>query len=461
MSKRVLSLGYTALAVQLQEAAAELSASDTATWLRDALAEKYRGSGTWAYYCTHFGDGQSGKVIYCGDDSAFRAPYTIEADGTSSKCTINFDAAEEVIPRTTYDLKSKDATESDVSRETAGLKLVETTDFSADDLSLQESIASGVEREIKIIKPGAGSTAWYTESALRGSGPRVFKAGTQMFINHATRAEESERPEGDWHKLVGALTTDAEYRENGTKGPGLYAKAKFVSDVAPAIIEKAAFSGLSIRANGRQALEAGRPVSKDGLPVLSEFTGCESIDIVTRAGAGGMILTESARTPNPTNEGATEMNEADIKRLIEAETQPLRERALRGDALVIGHRVLAEIALAPLAKTRVIESCLSAIPITEGKVDEKKFSDLVIAEAKRESAYLASIAGVSMVRGMGAPADPFAVAEDPEKLREAEARRKTLRDAERADEVALYQELGMSEAAARRTAAKFSGEVIQ
>ncbi|HXI42314.1 MAG TPA: hypothetical protein VNH83_20190, partial [Bryobacteraceae bacterium] len=189
---------------------------------------------------------------------------------------------------------STDATEAAVvPRGTSGtLKLVESLNWAESEaIELFESAGKAV-KEIKIIAPGEGSSAFYPAEVLKRDGPTVFGKGTQIYINHATKAEEAERPEGDWHKLVGALEGPAYWKESDKHGPGLYGMAGFAADMAPQIFTKAPWSGMSIRANGNAQVEAGRPVMKNGKPVLAEFTGCESIDIVTRAGAGGMILTE-------------------------------------------------------------------------------------------------------------------------------------------------------------------------
>lgn len=292
------------------------------------------------------------------------------------------------------------------------IKLSESFDW-ADEILLSESIASGVEREIRIIVPCKGSSAVYTESALKKSAP-AFKVGTQMFINHATPAEEAQRPEGDWRKLVGQLTSTAQWNESHKSGAGLYAKAKFASSMAPEILEKASMSGVSIRANGRAATEAGRTLMKDGLPVLDEITSVESIDIVTKAGAGGVILTESQRSA--ANEGDDNMSEDEKKRLLEAarivETQNARE---------VGRAALSDLSLLEAGKSRAIDNVITrGLPMAGGLLDTAKFTEAVKAEAKREGEYLASLMGGGRVVGMGAAqAVPIAESKKERKAREA------------------------------------------
>gem|GEM_PF-2354579 len=294
--------------------------------------------------------------------------------------------------------------------------------------------------EIKLIAPGAGSSAFYPKEVLQRDGPKVFKAGTHVYLNHQTAAEEAARPEGDVRNLAGVLTTNAAYQEAHAKGPGLYARMKVFQDHAQTVEEKAPHVGMSIRASG--IAESGK--TREGRPVLKELTSAESVDVVTRAGAGGMILSESARAANSQE---VEMTEADVKRLVEsavtAATSPLRERAVKGDAIVAANRVLAPLALNEAAKQFIIENVLrGSLPLKEGDLDEAKFGELVTAEAKRVGAVLGREIGV---RGMGV-AEPVVL--DP-KIREAQIQRE--KD-EEADSIRIFESLGMPSDAAKLAA---------
>jgi hypothetical protein len=274
----------------------------------------------------------------------------------------------------------------------SGIKLVEmTTRTDEAALDLIES-AAGAEMEIKLIAPGKGSSAFYTPEALKqAASDKVFDKGTQIYINHATRAEESERPEGDWHKLVGALKEPAYYLESHKQGPGLYSKAAFSPDMAPLIKSKAPYSGMSIRANGHAVMESGRPKLREGVPVLKKFTSAESVDIVTKAGAGGMILTESARSA----QGETPMTveeKALLSRLVEKE--------VRREAIELGARTLEGVALTESAKMYVIETVVDrGVPTEAGALDSKKFVEAINAETRR---FGGAIGAGPKVVGMGA-----------------------------------------------------------
>jgi hypothetical protein len=115
-------------------------------------------------------------------------------------------------------------------------------------------------------------------------GPRVFKAGTKVFMNHPSASETSDRPERDVHQLAGKLVSDAVFQENG-----LYADIQFYSHYAPIISEMAEDVGLSIHALGN-AVE-GEAEGRQG-PIIESLVEdpLTSVDVVTVAGAGGKFV---------------------------------------------------------------------------------------------------------------------------------------------------------------------------
>jgi hypothetical protein len=538
-----LNAGVLAFALQLQEAiAAELSAGDILSRLRDALADNFRGTSSWGYYIDHIGDGSAGDVIYTCDGDTFKAPYTIIETPGAATCSIAFDEAVDVIGRMVWEPEAEEADHYAAMEESlkkAGLcsslplyerfiSKKERDDASADDfagkgrsfpilkpedvtaaaksigragdknlgpsglkariiaiakrkgwakylpkawqsgdddkkseaaapaalpagsIALHESAAPAEEiivqeakadYRVKLIAPGKGSSAFYPAEVLKRDGPRVFKAGTHMYVNHPTAAEEAARPEGDWRKLAAVLTEDAVYDEAGPKGAGLYSRMKVFSDHCGAVEEKAPYTGVSIRAAG--IAEAGRV--RDGVPVLKELVSAESVDLVTRAGAGGMILTEAAKPAISTE--VPDMTQDEAKKLIESATAPLYQRLRIADAREIARETLGTVTLPEAARSRIIERVLSNIPTTEaGEIDRPKFNEVLVAEAKAEAAYLGSVLGDgSRVIGMGsAPAAPAAAA-DPVKVAEAD---KALND----QAVEIFESLGLPKAAAAAAA---------
>lgn len=538
----VLRSAYLLIAQRLQEAA-DVAHSDVRSQLNDAVSQAHKGTGTYASYVDHTGDGATGDCIYScygdGTSGMKKAPYEISKVGDKTTASLDTKNAVSVIPQMTY---AEQADEDDHYAQMME-RLVKDKIYTAGELPLFERFISKSERdgadeasfagkgksfpilkpsdvgaavhamgragsanygmaqlkaniiriakakgfgselpkawqgtqssesavvnvprgttgelklfesasaletinlteakadyEIKLIAPGKGSSAFYPAEVLKRDGPKVFKAGTHVYLNHQTAAEEAQRPEGDVRNLAGVLSSTAVYHENHAKGPGLYGRMKVFQDHAQLVEEKAAHVGMSIRASG--LAESGK--SHEGLPVLKELTGAESVDVVTRAGAGGMILTESARTQEVSGMDATELKalQESVKAANDANAK-LLERALKGDAREEAARILAGISLHEAAKSLVIENVLRDIPQKDGVLDTVKWTEAVNAEAKRVGAVVSAATGSGQVNGMGAgaPIVPVTETRKPEEIL--------------AHAVKTFQRMGLSEAAAKRAA---------
>lgn len=126
-----------------------------------------------------------------------------------------------------------------------------------------------------------GSSAYYPKDVLERDGARVFTAGLAMYLNHPTQTEQYDRPERAVQDLVGKLTSDAVYESDG-----LYADVEFYDSFVAQINEKHEDVGLSIRAHGMT-----EDAEMDGRfgPVLVALLAADSVDVVTKAGAGGKL----------------------------------------------------------------------------------------------------------------------------------------------------------------------------
>ena len=153
-----------------------------------------------------------------------------------------------------------------------------------------ESLGEGKYR-IRIIVPGQGSSGIYTAENLAESA-HLFKAGTEMFIDHPTESEEWERPERSIRDYAGVFLEDATVGEDGA----LYTVCKVFSGVNDIIRDKWEHIGVSINA------WCDQPIAETG--VVPVFAGVRSVDFVTAPGAGGAIinLLESKRNNNLTKE---------------------------------------------------------------------------------------------------------------------------------------------------------------
>jgi hypothetical protein len=133
-----------------------------------------------------------------------------------------------------------------------------------------------------------GSSGYYSNEVLEAAATaNVFAAGTQMYLDHPGMAEAFDRPSRSVRDLAGKLTTDAVFESDG-----LYADIEVYAHVAPIIESMAKDIGLSIRATAE--VEQGEAAGKRGT-IVREFDQAISVDFVTKAGAGGLLLVESAR----------------------------------------------------------------------------------------------------------------------------------------------------------------------
>lgn len=153
-----------------------------------------------------------------------------------------------------------------------------------ENLNLSAPSASGSKWRVKVIESGWGSSGYYGPEMLAEYGPKVFTAGTKVFMNHPSISEASDRPERDVRQLAGKLTSDAVFSENG-----LVADIEFYSFYAPMIKEMAGDVGLSIHALGEA--NVGEAEGRQG-PIIEALVAdpLTSVDVVTVAGAGGKFL---------------------------------------------------------------------------------------------------------------------------------------------------------------------------
>lgn len=155
-------------------------------------------------------------------------------------------------------------------------------------LEINESLGNvtaltGTRYKIRVIEADKlGSTAFYPADVIRRDGPKVFKKGTPMFIDHQTPDEKMLRPFGSVGSYVGELAEDA-YFEND----GLYAEVEVFEDAAPMIKARAAKIGVSVRAS--VSAEDG-VINGKRVPIAKEFLSARSVDFVMRPGAGGKIV---------------------------------------------------------------------------------------------------------------------------------------------------------------------------
>lgn len=178
--------------------------------------------------------------------------------------------------------------------------------------ALEGADLKGLRYKVRLIEGDRlGSTGYYPAETLLRDGPKIFKKGTPMFLNHQKPDDKALRPFGSIEEYAGELAEDAYY-----DGDGLYAEVEVFEHEAPRIKALKDRIGISIRAKGRSVLETINGVS---VPVFKELTEARSADFVMKAGAGGKIVSilESA-TDSETASEAEEESKDNMDEVLEA-----------------------------------------------------------------------------------------------------------------------------------------------
>jgi len=269
---------------------------------------------------------------------------------------------------------------------------------------------------IKVIQPGWGSSGYYGAEMLKRDGPKVFTSGTHCYWDHPSASQESDRPERSLRDLAGVLASDAEWKDNGIHGPGLYASAKVFEPYVSAAKELGPHIGMSIRASG--VASEGEADGESGL-IIEEITDAASVDFVTMPGAGGKVL-ELFESYRQTDVIERKAEMADIKELQEAneklalekeeltavneaaqaelevvkdELAANKEAAIISKATAFVEKLLTDSELPEQAQGRLKEKLVSARELTEeGELDEAKLATVVETAIADEKAYIESLA---------------------------------------------------------------------
>lgn len=195
-----------------------------------------------------------------------------------------------------------------------------------------------------------GSSGYYPAETLLRDGPRIFKKGTPMYLNHQTPEERERRPFGSVQEYAGELAEDAYYENDG-----LYAEIEVFEHQIPMIKSLKDKIGISIRARGKSVVET---INGKAVPVFKELVEARSADFVVRAGAGGKIVsilesaTEDSGESSETEEGRQVMDEAlkaAIEGLADTNTKILEAlEALKPAPVVENSEPVEESAVNPL-----------------------------------------------------------------------------------------------------------------
>lgn len=165
---------------------------------------------------------------------------------------------------------------------------------------------------VLIIEGLSGNGNYYTREALL-TAPAVF-ADKPIRINHPSRTEDKDRPEGNVWTQVGRMPPAenfALYRRDDGRHEMRFTGAVLSAsppDVWIADRIRAGIIGdMSINAGGEGVREA------DGCFRVTRFTQATSHDLVTTAAAGGRAALQEA------NKGAENMTPEEVKKLVDAQ----------------------------------------------------------------------------------------------------------------------------------------------
>jgi hypothetical protein len=175
----------------------------------------------------------------------------------------------------------------------------------AQDAYREADVSDDIVRGVLLLRAGPGNLGdrhYYTAECIQTAASSGIFEGAPAYFNHPTSIEEQTRPERDVHQLAGwysnVVAKECTDPELG-KTVGLFADfhPRVGNDEVISLVRtcveyaklypRKAFAGLSIYASGD-----GEPDTIDGEQWnrVDRITAVESVDIVTKAGAGGAII---------------------------------------------------------------------------------------------------------------------------------------------------------------------------
>ena len=348
--------------------------------IEQAATMRFATESQYVYVCDVFDDTAVLAVCARGDDerymseTLYQLPYTINADDT-----VTFGDAVQVVRRVVYEpVAATDMQEAALTSEPVDL--------------IERGLRADGTGRIKIIAPGWGSSGYYGADVLKRDGPKVFTSGMHMYVDHPTMTERRDIPERSVERLAAVTTSDATWEESGSAGPGLYADVKVGQTYREHINDLADHIGVSIIARGNA--EMGEAEGRKGL-IVKSINQADSIDFVTRAGAGGAILPliEARRNtltistkdePDMSKELQDQINE------LKAENKKLREGQLKAQAAAVIQEALASHNLPANVSQRVAASIRFDLP-ADGALDVSALKESVKAAVDAELVYIESL----------------------------------------------------------------------
>ncbi|MEO5663507.1 MAG: hypothetical protein ABIR39_09490 [Nocardioides sp.] len=178
---------------------------------------------------------------------------------------------------------------------------------------------------VDIVTPGVGSSGYYSPEVCEAAAGLVT-AGTQMFIDHPTEAEEMERPIRSVKDIAAVFTESARWDPDRGEAGSLVAEAQVVPAWVETmgVIQKAI--GVSLRGSATDIVEGARPDGSQGR-IVEGLHAIDSVDFVTHAGRGGAFALLESAQPTRVNRRAVKhgVSEATVNDTRESLQSVLRD----------------------------------------------------------------------------------------------------------------------------------------
>jgi len=169
---------------------------------------------------------------------------------------------------------------------------------------------------VQVISPGWGSSGYYSAAVLEAAGKsKVWPAGTHMYFDHPDAIEAEVRPERSVKDLAATLTEDARW---DSSRESLIARVEPVGLGKTVLVDEAFRKAIACSVRASAEFVVGEAEGRKGVIVKEIFADTfNSVDFVTHAGRGGMIL-ESARAAVDTDVPAVFLRESAVAKIREA-----------------------------------------------------------------------------------------------------------------------------------------------
>jgi hypothetical protein len=181
--RRTLRAGFAAVALKLQEGAdGGVGHQAIVGRLSDGLRDSLKTSGQWGAYLDHFGDEESGDVIYSVGGQTKKAPYSMSSPSGKLATSIDTENAVDVTPRTVYEEEADDS-DHYTAMEAAklyqyGLPLYERFIGKAERKDAPSGSFAGKGKSFPILKPSDVMAAVHA----------MGRAGSENFSSDAIKA---------------------------------------------------------------------------------------------------------------------------------------------------------------------------------------------------------------------------------------------------------------------------------